>query len=212
MYKALFFIFLISCSVVAAGLEKNENLDRLAVHFGLVEKFFLGRDFNRELFDNTLKTDEFFKEKFESSETFQAVREKLSSGKTDITKTAFFDALIDDWFEEKSVFLMLAGQLPEDGHDPTIDFLKFSSELAKAMKDAEIKILTPENSRWSEFFADNSGPNWAKAREACPLHKIGNSYSFIHDPLIEYFIVRQTAEEAAHHLRFTKYEDEPPML
>lgn len=114
-----------------------------------------------------------------------------------LTQSKILDTFVESLWERQTIKLMLNGQLPEDGHDITLDFEKFSVELAKEMKlKDEIRVIYRKGIEpWEKFFG-NSDKDLVKAREGAPLKRISGDQkgaqiiSFIHDLLIEYFISR----------------------
>lgn len=124
-----------------------------------------------------------------------------------VTRAKLYDEFIEKWFERQADKLLVAGDVPDDGHDVKGDFLQFSKELAKVMYQSDVTQVTyvpasnlfgakKATSPWEKFFG-NQDVNIVRARKGAPLIKIGpNRHAFFHASLIEYFSTRDIYDES----------------
>lgn len=187
----IFSLMMVSFSIFAAdssGSDEEKPFD-LALNLRLIDQCFENHTFNKNLFDGLAKTE--FKNALDNSAYLWDVVEKPAP---EITVSNFYDALVNDWFDRQMVPLILAGKLPEDGHDLKFDWVMFAGELAKCMKDAGRKLHS-SHEKWAKFFGDEqNGEERLQVRNACPLVFENDTCTFVHDSLIEYFIVRSMYE------------------
>jgi hypothetical protein len=113
-----------------------------------------------------------------------ANKEKRSS----ITKSSFYDAALEDWFDLQVTPHMIKGTLPKDGHDIKEDFKAFAYQLSQDMKLKDMEKISPTETpeMWKKFF-ESSDVDFKNGLQACPLISEGNGYKFLQNYLIPYF-------------------------
>lgn len=128
------------------------------------------------------------------------------SERVKITRSKLYDEFFEKWSERQVDKLLIAGDLPDDGHDVKMDILEFSKELAKAMFKEDVTQVThvpatnlfgakKSVSPWERFFG-NQDQNIVRARRCAPLIKIGpHRFAFFHTSLIEYLSTRDIFDE-----------------
>ncbi|MBA3535032.1 MAG: hypothetical protein H0T84_00220 [Tatlockia sp.] len=180
-------------------MENKEEMEKFILKINFI-KGLIDRDADfftiKEKLENKAQIQEIFEVEDNEESALAQLLEDIDGEKLEkpLTKTTFFDAIIDDWFQSKVVGLMFAGEMPKDGHDPKDDFLNFTFSLAEKMKLADLKVISPEHQIWNELFRSND-PNIRRGLNACPLIVEGNKVKFADDSLIDYFIVRKSYEE-----------------
>ena len=116
-----------------------------------------------------------------------------------ITESRLYDVVLDDWFQDQSDYLMMEGRLPNDGHDAKIDMFNHVSKLAQAMKLLGIEKITPENQDlWREFILTKD-PSAVIGRDALPLVKVENGFSFPSPKFLAFCAVINTYNELTNH-------------
>jgi hypothetical protein len=124
-----------------------------------------------------------------------------------VTRAKLYDAFMNRWFIRQEDKLMVAGELPEDGHDIKDDFMEFSQQLAIKMHEERAWYITYRKrtggrlygrqaaSKHSEFFGDDN-PDVILARKGCPIRQIApGRYAFIHATLQDYFVTKATFDD-----------------
>jgi hypothetical protein len=160
----------------------------------------------KEKLQDKEKIQEIFELEEDDKSAIAQLLEEIDGGaklEKPLTKTSFYDAIIDDWFQSKVVVLMLAAEMP-NGHDPIDDFLNFAYLLAEKMKLADLKSVSPGQQIWNELFK-STDPDLIRGLNACPLIAEGNKVKFADDGFIDYFIVRKSYEQFLNDKNYEQY-------
>jgi hypothetical protein len=108
----------------------------------------------------------------------------------EITKYRLYSAFMDDWFERQEKKVQEAGKLPKN--DIKEYFIEYSLALAKKMDEKQVSHISPKGD-FAPFFAETEEIQLAKM--GCPLTKIGEDYTLLHNSLHHYFLARSHYEE-----------------
>jgi NACHT domain/SEFIR domain len=130
-----------------------------------------------------------------------------------VTGMDLYEEFIKQWFiRQKYKFIVKGGKNP--GYDVVDDYAAYSEELAQNMEahhlqqvtykdSSELRKLTVEQKQWGRFFStqlrffknEQERELYRRGYAGSPIRKMGNSYSFIHPIIQEYFVSQQMLTE-----------------